>query len=227
MTPTVLVFGDSNAWGWVPAGDRGPLVRYPAGVPWPEAMAARLETPPRLCVDAVPARTTDMDDTVSAGIFPPLCPADFNGRAHLPAALVRAMPVDLVILALGTNDMKARFGRPPEAVAKAVLGLAALAGAGGPASVYPPPAVLVLAPPPLGALVPWTGDSFGGREALSRDTGPAVAEAARAAGLAVVEAGAVTGGTHGVDGVHYTKADHAALAEALAPRVSTLLAARA
>jgi len=223
MTRTVLVFGDSNAWGWVPGESRGPLDRYPDGVSWPEVMAVRLGAAVRVRVDAVPARTTDLDDPVAAGNFPPLSPHDFNGRTHLPAALVKAAPVDIVILALGTNDMKTRFARSPEAIAEAVLALSVLAATGGPASVYPPPSVLILAPPPLGSLAPWTQETFGGRETVSQAVGPAVADACAAAGVPAEQAGVIVGQTHGVDGVHYTRDDHTALAEAMAARVSTML----
>ncbi|MQX35156.1 hydrolase [Roseospira navarrensis] len=226
MPATVLVYGDSNAWGWIPDVERRPLERFPDGVPWPEAMAARLGGAARVRVDALPARTVDRDDTFAAETFPPLAPEAFNGRHHLPGALVRATPVDLVVLALGTNDMKARFARSAGAIAASVLALAAVAGTGGPASAYAPPDVLILAPPPLGPLAPWTRETFAGQEPLSRLVGPAVAAAAVGAGLRVAEAGAITGGTHGVDGVHYTEADHAALAEALATQVDAALAAR-
>ncbi|MBB4284640.1 GDSL-type esterase/lipase family protein [Roseospira goensis] len=220
---TILVFGDSNAWGWVPADERRPLERFAPGVPWPEALAARLGTGTRVLVDAVPARTTDLDDAVSAEVFAPLAPRDFNGRARLPAALVTAGPVDLVVLALGTNDLKTRFARTPEAIADAVVGLADTVHDAAPARAWPAPPVLILAPPPLGPLAPWTADSFGGRQAVSEATGPAVVASAAAHGLPVVEAGAVLGAAHGVDGVHYTAADHTALADALHAPVRALL----
>jgi len=223
MTRTVLVFGDSNAWGWVPSENRGPLERYPDSISWPEAMAVQLGAAVRVRVDAVPARTTDLDDPVAAGHFPPLKPHDFNGRTHLPAALVKAAPVHMVILALGTNDMKTRFVRSPEAIAEAVQAVSAIAAAGGSASVYPPPSVLILAPPRLGSLVPWTQETFGGREAVSQAVGPAVADASAAAGFPVEQAGVIVGEAHGVDGVHYSRADHATLAEAMAVRVSAML----
>lgn len=227
MTARVLVLGDSNAWGWVPATERRPLHRFPAGVPWPEALAARLGPGVQVRVDAVPARTTDLDDPVAAEIFTPLRPEDFNGRAHLPSALVKAMPVDLVILALGTNDLKARFDRPPEAIAASVMALAGLITGGAPASVYPPPRVCVVVPAPLGPLAPWTEDSFGGRHEASRQLGPVLARAAQSAGLPAVQVGDALGGpAHGADGVHFTDSDHAALATAIATAVGPTVAAR-
>ncbi|KAA5607464.1 hydrolase [Roseospira marina] len=223
MRKRILVFGDSNAWGFVPAVERRPLERYPEGVPWVDALSARLGNGVAVQVDAVPARTTDQDDAVSAEIFTPLRAHDFNGLTHLPAALVKATPADLVILALGTNDLKARFDRSAEAIARSVIGLADMVRTGGAASAYPSPAVLILAPAPIGSLAPWTAESFSGREGVGQALGPAVAAAAEVAGVPVVEAGVVIGRTHGCDGIHFTEADHAALAQALGVRVEALL----
>ncbi|SDE20462.1 GDSL-type esterase/lipase family protein [Rhodospira trueperi] len=226
MPRRILVLGDSNAWGWVPAVERRPLHRFADGIPWPEAMAARLGPDVRVRVDAVPARTTDLDDPVAAEIFTPLRPDDFNARAHLPSALVRAMPVDLVIVALGTNDLKARFGRTPETIAGGVLALADDIVGGRPDSAYAPPRVLILGPAPLGPLAPWTEDSFGGRHDAARALGPVLERMAAAAGRPIVLAGDVMGGSaHGEDGVHFTESDHAAMADALVDRVTRLLTA--
>jgi lysophospholipase L1-like esterase len=226
MPRRILVLGDSNAWGWVPAVERRPLHRFADGIPWPEAMAARLGDGVRVRVDAVPARTTDLDDPVAAEIFTPLCPDDFNARAHLHAALVRAMPTDLVIVALGTNDLKARFGRAPETIAGSVLALAEDIAAGRPDSAYPPPRVLILGPAPLGPLAPWTEDSFGGQHDAARALGPVLERMAADAGRPLVLAGDVLGGpAHGEDGVHFTEPDHAAMADVLADRIAGILAA--
>ena len=46
----------------------------------------------------------------------------------LPQALSAHMPLDLVILMLGTNDVKARFGASAEAVRATALQAAALLG---------------------------------------------------------------------------------------------------
>src|SRR5262249_47994673 len=62
------------------------------------------------------------------------------------------LPLDLVIIMLGTNDLKTRFNRSPQQIATAVVGLARLVGQckGGVNTVYPAPKVLLVAPPPLG-----------------------------------------------------------------------------
>src|SRR5699024_10517985 len=64
------------------------------------------------------------------------------------------LPLDLVILMLGTNDCKSIFHRTPFEIA---YGMAKLVGqvvtcAGGVGTSYPAPRCLVVAPPPLATM---------------------------------------------------------------------------
>jgi lysophospholipase L1-like esterase len=43
-------------------------------------------------------------------------PADFNGAKALRAAMAREMPLDLVVIMLGTNDLAPTFDRTPDAI---------------------------------------------------------------------------------------------------------------
>jgi len=76
----------------------------------------------------------------------------FNGAKLLPAILSSHLPLDLMIIMLGTNDLKTRFNRSPQQIATAVVGLAQLVGQckGGVNTVYPASKVLLVVPPPLG-----------------------------------------------------------------------------
>lgn len=53
-------------------------------------------------------RTTVMEDPMAA---------HKNGLRYLPACLESHQPLDLVILMLGTNDLKARFSLTPDDIA--------------------------------------------------------------------------------------------------------------
>jgi lysophospholipase L1-like esterase len=54
--------------------------------------------------DALPGRTLDLDRSDMAGSgF--LAPSSWNGLKEIPLALIRNVPVDLVVVALGTNDI--------------------------------------------------------------------------------------------------------------------------
>ena len=58
--------------------------------------------------EGLDGRTTDALDPGS-----PISGAQLDGSAYLPACLASHLPVDLVIIMLGTNDLKPVFSRTP------------------------------------------------------------------------------------------------------------------
>ena len=145
----ILVYGDSNSWGYL---DDGSGQRYENR--WPVVMAGELAArgmPVELVEECLPGRTTSTDDAES----PNGDPALLNGTGPLAAILLSQQPLDHIILMLGTNDMKVRFGRDAAAIAAGVMQLAAIikatpAGHGG-WDGKEPAALTVICPPELGA----------------------------------------------------------------------------
>ena len=84
----ILVYGDSNSFGWVAspkdAAGRVVVSRLAAGETWPERMASLLGDDFRVTVDALGGRTSDLDEPRGSGAIPA---ESFNGLATLPAAL--------------------------------------------------------------------------------------------------------------------------------------------
>ena len=93
----ILCFGDSNTWGYVPLT----VDRYPESVRWTGVMAQALGAGFRIIEEGQNGRTTVWDD--------PLEGDNKNGLRYLPACLESHHPLDLVIIMLGTNDLKARW----------------------------------------------------------------------------------------------------------------------
>ena len=89
----ILCYGDSNTWGFIP----GTGERYPADVRWPGVLAALLGRGVHVVENGINGRTTAIDD--------PGYPCR-NGKEGLGYALLAEKPFDLVILMLGTNDLK-------------------------------------------------------------------------------------------------------------------------
>ncbi len=143
----VLVYGDSNSWGYLGDGTGRRHDRR-----WPVVAAERAGWD--LVENCLPGRTTVHDDPVMAGHDP--TGSAFNGLRHLETALLAASPIDLVLIMLGTNDFKARFLPEPERIASNLAELAETAQsvAAGPGAwdSQAPPRVGVILPPPLGAL---------------------------------------------------------------------------
>src|ERR1700733_2970544 len=137
----ILVFGDSNSWGFVPCAANELTTRYDVSTRWPSVMAARLGSAFELVEEALSGRTTDLDDFEIDLPSKHLKGAIFNGAKLLPAILASHLPLDLVIIMVGNNDLKGRFKRTPQSIAKAVVGLARLIEEceGGVATGYPTP----------------------------------------------------------------------------------------
>lgn len=89
----ILCFGDSNTWGYTP----GTAVRYDIHTRYTGVMQDELGSEYRILEDGSNARTTVYED--------PWTPWRLGSTA-LPIALVAQKPVDLLIIHLGTNDLK-------------------------------------------------------------------------------------------------------------------------
>lgn len=91
---TILAFGDSLTWGADPATGG----RHPHESLWPVVLERGLRGEARVVAEGLGGRTTCFDD--HAG------PCDRNGARILPILLASHMPLDLVVIMLGTNDLK-------------------------------------------------------------------------------------------------------------------------
>ncbi len=99
MPRNILCFGDSNVWGsiasWVPTTQ--PSSRYDEHTRWPRAAADILGDGYRVIEEGLSGRNTIYHD--------PDAPYK-SGEAYLLPCLLSHRPLDLVILMLGTNDLK-------------------------------------------------------------------------------------------------------------------------
>jgi lysophospholipase L1-like esterase len=216
---SVLCFGDSLTWGWVPRNPPVPSERFPPEVRWTGVLADRLGEDYLVIEEGLSGRTTTADDPTDPRL---------NGSAYLPAALASHLPLDLVLLMLGTNDTKASFGRTPFDIAMgmSILVGQVLASAGGVGTAYPAPKVLVVAPPPLAPIPdPWFDLVYGGGHEKSTQLAGLYRSLASFHDVAFFDAGSVIA-TRGVDGVHFDEQNNLDLGAALAAEVSRILPAR-
>jgi len=208
--PVVLCYGDSNTHGADPAtGDR-----FPRGVRWPGVLAGLLDGEACVIEEGLNGRTTMRDDPYSPGR---------NGLAYLVPCLDSHAPVDVVVIMLGTNDLKATFslGASDIAAGAATLVDTVLRSQGGPHGG--PPKVLLVAPPALGApnevMEIW---GFAGANERNGALPRLYRAAALDAGAAFLDASAVVTADP-ADGIHLSAGAHQTLAHAIAGAVRPLL----
>ena len=211
--PTVVCYGDSNTHGADPITHG----RFPRDVRWPGVLASELGDCVHVIEEGLNGRTTLWDDPFM----------DFrNGKPYLLPCLRSHQPVDVLVLMLGTNDLKTIFDRAPHEIAAGAGALVDLALASRTGPDDGAPAVLLLAPPRLGETTDrselWGfGEAREKAEALSR----LYRNVAEFKGVAFLDAAELVVGDPG-DGVHLGAADHGVLGRAVAGAVRDILAGR-
>lgn len=209
MTRTLLCFGDSNTHGTVPMRDVAALMeRFPRRERWVALLQGALPGW-EVIAEGHPGRTTVHDDPVGG--------AHKNALRVLPALLESHRPVDLVLLMLGTNDLKERFGVNAQDIALSLERLLREIGnsRAGPGGGAPP--VLLVAPPPIletGCLAA----EFSGGAAKSRALGAELARVAARNDLPFIDLGAHVRVSE-IDGVHYDAGANPVIARVLAGAV--------
>jgi lysophospholipase L1-like esterase len=200
MKKRILCYGDSNTWGSDPAGDE----RFGDDVRWTGVLAKNLGGDYTVIEEGLGGRTTVRDD-----------PTDLyrNGKDYLIPCVLSHRPLDLVVLMLGTNDLKTRFHVSAWDIADGMrfLGniiLASQAGRGNKA-----PQLLIMAPPPLVSsnLLP----HFTGAVEKSEQLAKHYAEVAQELGCHFLNAGEFAR-TSDLDGVHWEASEHMSLGKAVA-----------
>ena len=98
---TVLCYGDSNTFGYIP--ETG--MRYSVDVRWTGSLQKLLGEEYRVIEEGCNGRTTIYDDPIDGWK---------NGVTYLRPCLNSHKPIDIVILMLGSNDMKVTFNASAE-----------------------------------------------------------------------------------------------------------------
>ena len=205
---SLLLFGDSNTHGTMPMPDLDFEGRFDREERWAGRLA-RLLPDWEVIAEGHPGRTTVHDDPVEG--------AHRNGLTVLPALLESHRPLDLVLVMLGTNDLKERFsvnacdiGLSLERLVRVIKGSGT--GPGGMA-----PGVLLVAPPPI-LEVGCLAGMFAGGAAKSQGLAREIAAAAKRAGVPFLDAEQVVQ-VSPVDGIHYGAEANPVLAEAFATAI--------
>ena len=198
----ILCFGDSNTFGTIPLGGRWGIHER-----WPGVLQDLLGLDYRIIEEGLGGRTTMMEDELEG---------DKNGRRHLPMLLHSHRPLDMVIIMLGTNDMKHRFNLLPADIAAGAAELCRLAENYEYGPDYPVPRIFLISPILIGEGIEHS--FYGGFTEAAVDVSRQLAgyykEQARAHGWLFLDAATVAKPSER-DKLHMEAADHKALAEAV------------
>ena len=213
---TVLCYGDSNTYGY-PAEDVG-IERWPVDVRWTGRLQVLLGDAYAVIEEGLRGRTTAVDYVSQDR-------PGRNGLTYLGPCLHSHDPLDVVVVMLGTNDLKVAFDRGPTEIAAAIDGYIDVIESEAVNRDGGRPAVLLVSPPHIDD----TRQSFAAKRGTSYDR-TSVAKSQQLAthlqavadkrGTAFVDAAAVA--WVGADGVHLARDAHGALAELLATQISTM-----
>jgi lysophospholipase L1-like esterase len=206
---TILCYGDSNTWGWDPIGQ----TRYPMDVRWPGVLRQELGEGYLVIEEGLGGRTTVWDDPIEGYK---------NGKTYLIPCLQSHSPLDLVIILLGTNDLKMRFSLSAFGIAYGASALVDVVQKSDAGPNYNPPQVLLLAPPPLVELSGDTAEIFQGGVAKSLKFSQFYRRVAQERGCAFLDTAEVIVSSK-VDGVHFEASEHRKLGLAVAAKVREIL----
>lgn len=104
MQKRILCFGDSNTWGAIPNESE----RYPDDVRWTGVLQNELGSGYKIIEEGYNGRTTVHDDPIEGRL---------SGITYFKPCMESQLPLDLIIIMLGTNDLKTRFNVNPKAIA--------------------------------------------------------------------------------------------------------------
>jgi lysophospholipase L1-like esterase len=210
---TVLCFGDSNTHGTQAVRFPLDIRRFAPDVRWPGQMAAILGDDWHVIEEGHPSRNTVHDDPVE-GVHK-------NGLTVLPSLLESHRPIDLVIIMLGTNDLKMRFNVPAIDIALSIQRLLNCVATSMSGPDLAAPKVLIVSPVPI-IEAGFLAEIFEGGAAKSQRLAKYFESIATRNNAGFFDAGTVAT-VDPVDGIHLTPEGHAAVGTAIADAVTNLM----
>ncbi|WP_294520635.1 GDSL-type esterase/lipase family protein, partial [uncultured Anaerovibrio sp.] len=194
----IMCYGDSNTWGFT---QRPGVKRWPSDVRWPGVLQKELGKEYTI---------------IEEGLL------NFNGRPTLMPLIKSHIPLDVVVIMLGTNDIKVRFHKTPAEVTANVEKLVQMIKLSCDPEKewygYGVPKILVIAPVPVMA----TKNSFAPKNAASRELGPLFKEMAARNGVEFLDAGEYIKVPGMPDGIHLTAEQHRILGMAVAAKIKSM-----
>lgn len=204
----ILCFGDSNTWGYDPATQG----RFDETTRWTGVLQAALGADFTVIEEGLNGRTTVWNDPIEGYK---------NGHDYLVPCLETHRPLDLVVLMLGTNDLKRRFSLSAYDIAQGVGVLLRAISYSKAGREGEPPRVLLMAPPPVARLSNFA-EMFEGAGPKSLLLGQHYRTVADEYQVALLDTAAIIHSSD-IDGIHLEPAEHTRLGRAVAHEVLSVI----
>lgn len=211
----ILIFGDSNTWGWNPSNTLlPPYERWSDEARYAGVLQQKLGEEYRVIPEGLNGRTTVLEDPVEEW----RC-----GKLHLIPLLDSHAPLDLVIILLGTNDLKKRFSVGPFDIAEGAGVLVGKTLAQKNAFRNAEPKVILVCPPRLSEAKENTlKDMFDGGKEISIRLPTYYEKVAKNYNVEYINADEVIKSSE-IDGVHWDKGMHFQFGKVLATKIKEIL----
>ncbi|WP_417687428.1 SGNH/GDSL hydrolase family protein [Roseibium sp.] len=209
---SVVCFGDSLTWGFRP----GVRTRYGFSTRWTRVLQQELGDGFHVIEEGLNGRTTVFEDPVRG---------DKNGLAHLATVRKAHMPIDILVIMLGTNDLQSRFNMTAGTIGSA---MSRLIEAARTENLADPdsraPKVLLMSPPSLGDFTNSPLEAMYGEQSIaeSKKLKDVYAVLAEQYGAAFFDAGSVVRVSK-IDAVHWDEDMQAPFGKAVAGEVRKLI----
>ena len=204
----VLCFGDSNTWGANPATSE----RFSRDERWPGVLQKALGAEYHIIEEGLGGRTTVWEDPIEGY----KC-----GKEYLIPCLATHQPLDIVIIMLGTNDVKKRFSAAAGDIAAGAGMLIDIINKSGSGRNLTAPKVLLMAPPPLGTLTELK-EMFEGGQEKSLKFSKYFKTVAEIYGAEFFDTSTIIKSSD-IDGIHLEKEAHQKLGQAVAKQVNKII----
>lgn len=208
----ILCYGDSNTWGYISGSDHQ---RYGTGERWTSILSELLGNKFQVIEEGLNSRTLTSNDTRPGK-------EGKNGYEYLLPCLDTHDPIDLVILMLGTNELKNTYNKSAEEIGemlehyfvKTILNRKSQCG-----STYPK--LLIVTPPVVNENVDYcrADNKYIGSSKKSEKLDNIYKEISEKYNCYFLSN---QGLETGIDGVHLTKESHRLLAERVEDKINKI-----
>jgi lysophospholipase L1-like esterase len=199
----ILVYGDSLTWGRNPENRE----RHAKADRWPSVLQDELGGEVSVIAEGLPGRTTIFDDLTGS--------VDKNGSRCLPVLLATHEPLDLIVLMLGSNDLKPAICGSVAGVAVGLERLVNIIRSFAFQTRNTVPEILLVSPPVFCVTASGEGPRAGRNVAESLKLAPAISAICERLDCLFLDAAQVATSSP-IDGVHLDVANTRAIGSAVA-----------